>query len=387
MNIKPGPWMKEALETVIAWQLRNPDSRDVNQAIEMVKNSKTHGELKNDIIRDLLRLTIRPLFEKNKHKSVTLEGRRDTTNSVPAPFSMTFDKDQDLWRNTEAQAFEILLYILQHIEDTTVEKNWHLLIPPILTILDDHIVTNKTIGCKLLHLLLQKTSPEFLTKTGLFPVFKSALMPCLGFLPSFTPEKESAALLEEAFSALLLLRSFSTETNTISSPDKVISLDELLRKGIFFILGHASDYASVSIVAVKYLDQIMTKLGLETIRHLQSILAILNDILSNPFVIASLPLVSVSINALQTLIRNSWPRIAFSRVEVLRALCVCWCTSIDSDQAEEFKDIQKAMQETVAMLREAVNDDHQFSKECTALIAADGKLTGLFEPFQVSSVV
>lgn len=37
MNTKPGPWMKDALDIVMAWQLRNPDVTDPTQAIEAVK--------------------------------------------------------------------------------------------------------------------------------------------------------------------------------------------------------------------------------------------------------------------------------------------------------------------------------------------------------------
>ncbi|KAF2217264.1 hypothetical protein CERZMDRAFT_25232, partial [Cercospora zeae-maydis SCOH1-5] len=44
IGIKPGPWMKDALDVVMAWQLRNPGSTDTQQAIEEVKNHQTNGE-------------------------------------------------------------------------------------------------------------------------------------------------------------------------------------------------------------------------------------------------------------------------------------------------------------------------------------------------------
>lgn len=37
-GIKPGVWMKPALEVVMAWQLRNPTIKDPAGAIEEVKN-------------------------------------------------------------------------------------------------------------------------------------------------------------------------------------------------------------------------------------------------------------------------------------------------------------------------------------------------------------
>jgi len=40
LGTKPGPWMKDALDVVMAWQLRNPDTTDPTAAIEAVKASK-----------------------------------------------------------------------------------------------------------------------------------------------------------------------------------------------------------------------------------------------------------------------------------------------------------------------------------------------------------
>ncbi|KAL6710275.1 CCA tRNA nucleotidyltransferase, mitochondrial [Coniothyrium glycines] len=41
LSTKPGPWMKDALDVVMAWQLRNPGETDPGQAIEAVKASRS----------------------------------------------------------------------------------------------------------------------------------------------------------------------------------------------------------------------------------------------------------------------------------------------------------------------------------------------------------
>lgn len=56
LNTKPGPWMKDALDVVMAWQLRNPDATDPAEAIEAVKVSqgtKNHEEGSLECIRSL----------------------------------------------------------------------------------------------------------------------------------------------------------------------------------------------------------------------------------------------------------------------------------------------------------------------------------------------
>jgi len=40
LGTKPGPWMKDALDVVMAWQLRNPDVTDTTAAIEAVKAAR-----------------------------------------------------------------------------------------------------------------------------------------------------------------------------------------------------------------------------------------------------------------------------------------------------------------------------------------------------------
>jgi tRNA nucleotidyltransferase (CCA-adding enzyme) len=43
-GVKPGPWMKPALDICMEWQLRNPGVKDASGAIEEVK--KRSDELK-----------------------------------------------------------------------------------------------------------------------------------------------------------------------------------------------------------------------------------------------------------------------------------------------------------------------------------------------------
>ncbi|XPS76761.1 CCA tRNA nucleotidyltransferase [Ascochyta lentis] len=40
LSTKPGPWMKDALDVVMAWQLRNPSATDPAEAIEAVKKAR-----------------------------------------------------------------------------------------------------------------------------------------------------------------------------------------------------------------------------------------------------------------------------------------------------------------------------------------------------------
>lgn len=41
LGVKPGPWMKEALDIVMAWQLSNWEEKDTEGALEEVRKHRT----------------------------------------------------------------------------------------------------------------------------------------------------------------------------------------------------------------------------------------------------------------------------------------------------------------------------------------------------------
>ena len=93
LNLKPGPWMKAALDVVMAWQLRDPSNTTTEAAIEEVKTKQ--GELPALLIRHFLTLTIRPLFSKKQPRNVTAQGRRVTTQPVLPERSVGGDEEEE----------------------------------------------------------------------------------------------------------------------------------------------------------------------------------------------------------------------------------------------------------------------------------------------------
>jgi tRNA nucleotidyltransferase (CCA-adding enzyme) len=201
----PGPWMKDALEVVMAWQLRNPHVKDPNEAIEEVKK---HGELTSALASHFLKLTIRPLFIKAKPNNVTEQGRRRDKPQLPAKMT-TENSDERVtkpWKS-EKDSFSLALlkWIVNSLEEKSTERLWPLLVPPILALVDDWETKHKQLGAELLHSLLRATSPNLLSRTGLGSVFEEALLPCLTYLPSLTPEPDSVAILAATYPALFTL--------------------------------------------------------------------------------------------------------------------------------------------------------------------------------------
>ncbi|KAF4555479.1 Tti2-like protein [Elsinoe fawcettii] len=352
IGINPGPWMKDALDVVMAWQLRNPGNTSVEEAVEQVKNSKVHG--------------------------VTAHGRKDTRDRPAAPMGITFGEEAEKqWKKKEHQALGVLAWTIRNLSDSLVEQHWHLVVPPILALIDDHEVPFKARGCELLSLLLERTPRSLLAKTGLVEVFADALRPCLGFLPTLTPVEEAVELLNHVFPAYFsLYRTAYPQQDGIASAKGVKFLDSIMHRGIFAIYTHCPEHISILSIVLHNLCLLQDELGLETAKHLKSVAPMVKEILCNPFGSASPKALVLALQALQSLIRNAWPLIADCRVDILESLCLCWQNVEEAGDAGQFDDVRREARTTVAMLRVAVGQEAETDIE--ALVTADQDLQDLF---------
>jgi len=387
LRTPPGIWMKAALDVVMAWQLRNPGNTSAEGAIEEVKNSKMHGELTANLVNHLLRLTIRPLFSKSQHPAVTAQGRKVTTKVLPKRFDEEPEEITKPWKTEESHAIELLHWVVQNLDDKMVEQNWPLLVPPILSITDDPDIRFKIQGCAMLEKLLTAAPSSLIAKTGLGQVFEEALMPCLGYLPTLTPEEEAIPLLSAVYPALVALsKSAYTPTQSTRTPpeslkeQRIAFLDTVVRRGILAAYSHCPERVKIVEVLLGNLIILLNELGIESVKHLKYLLIMLNEILSNTFSTAYPPILLSAFKATQAVILNGWPRMLANRAEVLQGLSICWLQIQETGNGSDvFEEVKKEMVTTVHMLHAVVKDDCDFEADCAALIRADGRLSGLLK--------
>ncbi|KAK5132287.1 hypothetical protein LTR08_009195 [Meristemomyces frigidus] len=393
LNTPPGIWMKEALDVVMAWQLRNPSSTSVDDAVEEVKRKR--GELTSSLARHFLKLTIRPLFVKAKPSSVTATGRRVTTTVLPP--KMTADDMDDTinkpWKSgKDAFALDLLNWAVQALDATLLEEVWPLLIPPVLTLLDDWEPNYKRQGAQLLLQLLAATPPLLLERTGLGEVFEEALLPCLTFLPTITPEQDSIALLNAAFPALLALSKVRyphhlAPTSKISIPElqraRTKFLDTVVRKGVVAGYHHCSQYPRLIALLFCHLVPLLNELGIESAKHLKYTLPILTQTLAQPSMAGQTATLSSAVKALQAVILNAWPRMPEHVGNVLKGLGLCWLNLEGERTAAEGADdvlvaaLKAELRTAVDMLRSALGPGAGFEADCATLISAEKRLQGL----------
>jgi tRNA nucleotidyltransferase (CCA-adding enzyme) len=374
--------MKDALDVVMRWQLRNPGKKDTTEAIEQVRIAKdqspTPGELTSDLMTYFLQLTIRPLFAKTHTQQVTSQGRKVHTTVLPKKYERG-SQDEKTWKGRDGYALDLLRWVICVADANLVEANWHAIVPPLLSMLDDIDTEYKAQGCELLKSLLDKTPPLLLKRTGLAEVFEEALMPCLGYLPTLTPEDQSARLLSIAYPTLISLSNTlsSTAPSTSTPSPRTTLLDNLIRKGVLMTFTYCPEHAKINTVTTKNLAVILNSLGLESVKHLSFVLSMLSSILTHPFVTASPSLLLSSIQALQALVLNTWPRIHVYKTEVLKCVAVPWIR-IEQEGGEGWKEVKKECRTTVQILRDALGENEEFEAEIAEMKKVDGRLEGLF---------
>ncbi|OMP86226.1 CCA tRNA nucleotidyltransferase, mitochondrial [Diplodia seriata] len=404
LETPPGPWMKSALEVVMAWQLRNPGVTDSASAIEEVRihrqteesssgkqqAGKKKGELTSHLASHFLRLTIRPLFAKTQNPAVTAQGRKSIQSPGPrAARLFTEDESESKpWKGKkEGYALELLRWVLLTADSDGIEKIWPLVVPPVLALLDDSDPKFKAKGCDLLRLLLEITPPSLLKRTGLAKEFKDTLFPCLTYLPSLTPETESITLLNAAYPALI---SLARTCHPVSSPvdplseashERAKSLDELIWEGILFAHAHAGEHVRIAQCLFTHLASIINELGMHSVKHLKNIVPLLSNTLSEPLGPAYPPLPIQAARTMQVLILNSWMRMEAWRADVLKGLSVCWVRLAgEGEEKDGFAELKAELRKALDLLRRAVDgvEGVEWEADTKKLSEADARLEGLF---------
>lgn len=395
--------MKDALDTVMAWQLRNPGATDPSEAIEAVRQAR--GELSQTLAKHFLKLTIRPLFQKTKPSNVTDAGRKVTTTVLPKRIGDEESEDVTKpWKSEKDNlSLGLLAWTIRTLDKQSIEKVWPLVIPPVLTLIDDWETKYKSLGASLLTQILAATPPSLLQRTGLGEVFEQALIPCLTYLPPLTPTEECVKLLDAAYPALLQLANVrypldAAGAATTKIPSGLLpssrlrnkALDTLIHQGIFHSYTHASQYPGLLLCLCTHLSSILDTMGLESVKHLNSLIPMLNEVLNNR-TLANAPehqdVLIAAAQAMQSVLRNAWPRINIRRLEVVKGVIGCWLNLASAPKTASggsTKAVTEELKKVIDIVqRIAESEDaerERWTDEKAKLIETEESLNGLLVP-------
>lgn len=242
---------------------------------------------------------VRPLFS-TPAKGTTAAGRAAISDEITIRLTRTTELEGpgDAYIQHRPEVPQLLFFVLAHLSANDIPTQWHLLLPPILHLLDSSLPRTKPQAYRLAANLFEKCPPGHLDRTGTLPIFHHALKNATFALPPLTPAASSARYLSAAYRSLFQLIHASPPSQ------RPALLDDLLQDCI--LMGLSADRGvDVTRVLLAQLRALAAALGPGNAanKHLRLVLPLLRAALSDPFVTASLPLVRDACAALEAWVR------------------------------------------------------------------------------------
>lgn len=426
--------------------MRNPGVSSHEKAIEAVRlwrqtddkskaNGKTEadtaaGELTASLVQHFLSFTIRPLFVKtntNHSDSITAQARaKQKIGYEPRRYGNYEDESVTRpWKSpTESYALDLLRWCVKSLTPPLTGRYWPLLVPPLLTLLDDTDTKYKALGAEFLGNLLKATSPNMLARTGLPDVFRESLQPSLHYLPPLTPEAESVRLLCVAYPTIFTL--FSAQYSSNNAMSGAVEKDDhaydeaearykqalasLLHSNILPSFTHIEPHAvypALTGMLLLSVRMVLERLGIDSTAQLIHVIPLLRGVLAEDSfaatTIVSLACMTEAARTLASVIANAWPRMREWRAEILGILCGAWLRLVeeapsysnkeDSEKAHKISELSDQLTRTRKLLVHALStcglgpDSDVASDtlsavsihdEIEALSMTDERLSGLF---------
>ncbi|KAK6531222.1 hypothetical protein TWF281_008045 [Arthrobotrys megalospora] len=346
------------------------------QVCENVLNAYAPILASDDVIIEfMLKDTIKPLFGKGP-RTITEQGRK--AMRVPQAKTAVFSfSDEKPWRKDRPEALCLLNYAVANLKRESLEQNWHLIIPPILTTLDEGDVLSKAHACEILDRVIRSVGHGFLSRTGLGSVFEEAISPCLHFLPPLTPINHAIRSFRAGVAALMGLA-----THRYAGVDDDMwykAIDKILRDGVFHGMTYAGENVRMVEVFLQEASVIVGVLGVSSVKHLSKLIPFCTEPMASPFVTTYPEVAFAAAGTLVQVTRNCWPRISAYNNEILKAAVFCWIRIYEEEADGTAQSLREQLNLLMALLEKVNSETTWFGEARKAVVSKDARLEGLFE--------
>ncbi|KAJ7895955.1 hypothetical protein B0H14DRAFT_2558408 [Mycena olivaceomarginata] len=258
----------------------------------------------------VLQNNIKPIFRSNPHPSINLETGRKLARPAGGPAASQDFYDTQTWKDHPGAANIVLC--------EAYEELWHLVVPPLMALLDDYETRYKLMGVTITSTMLERVPPSVLKRTGLDSLLIASLNRSLTQLQS----PETPCLLPLAVSTSLTLIRLTTPAGSAARFDQLCAL---LGDGI---VGSVWPYVSgdrlpALLASIDALPPVLELLGVGCARYMKVLVAQLVHPLAPPNP-TSAPLQLSSLRALGALVAACPDRIPAWKGTILNAVARCW---------------------------------------------------------------
>ncbi|KAH9883763.1 hypothetical protein F4778DRAFT_801046 [Xylariomycetidae sp. FL2044] len=299
---------------------------------------------------------LRGLFSRARPATVTASGRKA---EFVEPSRYNGHADRELaeakpWKYEMRYAVAVFEWAVEEADQPHLQTSWPLYTPVLLTLLDDPSTPLKLRALRALRLFWRRCPPGLMQNTGLAEVFEHAVFPAVLYLPSLTPVDESLEILGAAYPALFAMAGIvsqgeegvvdddgdgeekrggreKTTDREFTGAQRVL-LDKIVREGLLVGYHHAKEHIRLVQLFCDKLRYVVDGMGILAVRHLKDIIAMLTEIITDPFGTQHPPTLLSATRLLQAVLRNCWPRIPHYGNEVIKMLMLCWLHICDEDR-------------------------------------------------------
>ncbi|KAL1701083.1 hypothetical protein EV121DRAFT_282920 [Schizophyllum commune] len=288
-------------------------SRGLKEEAHNILDS-TFAQPSRDIVTRLLTTEIKPAFQGSPHPQLnTSTGRKLPRQAGGAMAGQDFYEEQ-AWK-ADASAVALVGWCARHMDKDAYEDLWHLIIPPVMTLLDDYQSAYKLRGIVVVRDMLARVPAGLLKRTGVAALLQTSLNKSLGV----TEGPHAPAILREASAAILSLVALTTVEG---SRERFDQLCALLGDGI---IGTTWTYASrekdVMLASLQALPAVVDALGVGAARYLRVLLSQLSHVLEEDMPVKHQ---LASLEALDSVLKQCGPCIHRWRGTLLDGIARAW---------------------------------------------------------------
>ncbi|KAF5361588.1 hypothetical protein D9757_011557 [Collybiopsis confluens] len=281
------------------------------------------------VMNQLLETDVNPLFRSNPHPSLNLSTGRKLDRPAGGPMGSIDFYESQAWKAYPGAA-NLVFWCLRHIQTNDYGRLWHLVIPLVMTFLDDYQVPYKLKGVEMVKVLLEHVPREILKRTGVDGLILNSLNTCLAQLD----DAESPRLIQAAISASLSLTLLTTSPGTIAQFDQLCGL--LGERIIGMIWLYSYDKVGVVQASVESLPPLLSALGLGCSRYLKALIPqLVHPLTPVPFKSTPIRLQLCSLRALDVVIGECSYRMSLWKGTILEAIGRCWVDMVESPSSAE----------------------------------------------------
>ncbi|KAF8159812.1 hypothetical protein B0H34DRAFT_655026 [Crassisporium funariophilum] len=289
-----------------------------------------------EFITQVLTHNLKPAFKANPHPRLHATTGRKLARPAGGPMAMQDYYDAQRWKEFPGVG-NVILWCVRGVESDAYENMWHLLIPPVMSLLDDYEAKYKLQGVVIVQEMLRHVPKDLLKRTGVDALIRSSLRTSLSHLQS----PETPQLLRAAISASISLTLLSTRIAPGSKPtsDRFEELSSLLGEGIISgIWLYAEDKPEAVLATFDSLPPLLEALGLGSVRFMKAMIPQLTHaLIPRPMVEPDREIQLSALNALEVILDVCSPRIKTWKATILDAVGRCWVHFVDAERKDENK--------------------------------------------------